>query len=67
MLGESNLRNHSNGARQGRKTRLALAKRWQAAAIPKFPNLLQYVISGKYYARFKVYGKPVRVSLDTAN
>jgi integrase len=37
--------------------------KWRS--FPKVPNLLQYVIAGTYYARCKVDGKPVRVSLET--
>ena len=37
--------------------------KWRS--FPKVPNLLQYVVAGTYYARCKVKGKPVRVSLDT--
>jgi integrase len=37
--------------------------KWKS--FPKVPNLLQYVVAGTYYARCKVKGKPVRVSLDT--
>jgi hypothetical protein len=37
--------------------------KWRS--FPKVPNLLQHVIAGRYYARCKVDGKPVRASLDT--
>jgi integrase len=37
--------------------------RWRA--FSKVPNLLQYVSTGKYFARVKVNGKIVRQSLDT--
>lgn len=37
--------------------------KWRS--FPKVPNLLQYVTAGTYYARCKVNGKPIRVSLET--
>jgi hypothetical protein len=33
--------------------------------IPKVPNLLQYVRTGTYFARTKVKGKTIRLSLGT--
>jgi integrase len=42
-----------------------LSKDGKWHSFPKVPNLLQYVMSGTYYARTKVRGKPVRLSLET--
>jgi len=42
-----------------------LSKDGMWRSFPKVPNLLQYVTSGTYYARTKVSGKPVRLSLET--
>jgi integrase len=42
-----------------------LSKDGKWRSFPKVPNLLQYVMSGTYYARTKVHGKPVRLSLET--
>src|SRR5258707_725109 len=33
--------------------------------FPKVPNLLQYVRTGTYFARTKVEGKSIRLSLET--
>lgn len=46
-----------------RNDNLSTDGKWRS--FPKVPNLLQYVVAGTYYARCKVQGKPVRVSLDT--
>jgi integrase len=46
-----------------RDPHLSTDGKWRS--FPKVPNLLQYVISGTYYARCKVSGKPIRASLDT--
>jgi len=46
-----------------RKGNLSADGKWRS--FPKVPNLLQYVVAGTYYARCKVNGKPVRVSLET--
>jgi hypothetical protein len=46
-----------------RGNNLSTDGRWRS--FPKVPNLLQYVVAGTYYARCKVQGKPVRVSLET--
>ncbi len=48
------------------KRDLHLSKDGKWRSFPKVPNLLQYVISETYYARTKVRGKPVRLSLETA-
>jgi integrase len=37
--------------------------RWRS--FPKIPNLLQYVSTGVYFARVKVNGKTIRLSLET--
>lgn len=42
-----------------------LSKDGKWRSFPKVPNLLQYVMSGTYYARCKVNGKPIRASLET--
>jgi integrase len=46
-----------------REPHLSTDGKWRS--FPKVPNLLQYVIAGTYYARCKVNGKPVRLSLGT--
>lgn len=40
-------------------------KRGKWRSFPKVPNLFQYINTGKYYARVKIAGKPIRRSLDT--
>ena len=50
---------------QKAKRDLHLSKDGKWRSFPKVPNLLQYVISGTYYARRKTDGKSVRVSLET--
>ena len=50
---------------QKAKRDLHLSKDGKWRSFPKVPNLLQYVISGTYYARSKTDGKSVRVSLET--
>ena len=42
-----------------------LSKDGKWRSFSEVPNLLQYVTSGTYYARTKVLGKPVRLSLET--
>src|SRR5437667_339271 len=49
---------------QKAKRDLHLTKDGKWRSFPKVPNLLQYVISGTYYARRKTDGKSVRVSLE---
>src|SRR5439155_22006142 len=46
---------------QKAKRDLHLSKDGKWRSFPKVPNLLQYVISGTYYARRKTDGKSVRV------
>jgi len=46
-----------------RDPHLSKDDKWRS--FPKVPNLLQYVTSGTYYARTKVVGKLVRLSLET--
>ena len=46
-----------------RDVRLSKDGKWRS--FRKVPNLLQYVISGTYYARRKTDGKSVRASLET--
>ena len=50
---------------QKAKRDLHLSKDGKWRSFPKVPNLLQYVISGTYYARRKTEGKSVRTSLET--
>src|SRR5439155_13213744 len=50
---------------QKAKRDLHLSKDGNWRSFPKVPNLLQYVISGTYYARRKTEGKSVRTSLET--
>jgi hypothetical protein len=45
-----------------RNDNLSRDGKWRS--FPKVPNLPPYVVAGTYYARCKVKGKPVRVSLD---
>ena len=46
-----------------RQSRMSKDGNWMS--FPKVPNLLQYVGSGKYYARVKINGKIFRSSLET--
>ena len=54
-----------NRSIQKAKRDLHLSKDGKWRSFPKVPNLLQYVISGTYYARRKTDGKSVRVSSET--
>src|SRR5438132_9523730 len=57
--------NEATTARAKTRRDLHLSKDGKWRSFPKVPNLLQYVISGTYYARRKTDGKSVRVSLET--
>jgi integrase len=46
-----------------RNDNLSTDGKWRS--FPKVPNLLQYVVAGTYYAKCKIKGKRVRVTLET--
>src|ERR1044071_5995894 len=48
-------------ARNKRTERLSSDGKWRS--FPKVPNLLQYVSTGRYFARLKVQGNLIRRSL----
>ncbi len=46
-----------------REEHLSTDGKWRS--FPKVPHLLQYVISGNYFGKVKIYGKTIRQSLQT--
>src|SRR5215831_14399513 len=61
MTDTQDTRPDTKSRKNNRTERLSPDGKWRS--FPKVPNLLQYVSTGVYYARFKINGKLIRRSI----